>query len=384
MEATTNTSYDDIRPLYDSEVEEVISELIADPIFRRTIEPLLKTLSWEQFSAALKACKSKDDFQRSIIYPILKQLIGETTTETKGFGWEHIEEKSDNLYISNHRDIVLDAAFLNILMVDKGKPTTEIAIGDNLLIYPWIEKLVRLNKSFIVKRNISVRQMLEASKHLSNYIHETLTARSQPVWLAQREGRAKDSDDKTQGSLLKMLTLHNSNQPLATLKELHITPLAISYEIDPCDFLKAKEYQLRRDNPDYKKTQSDDILNMVTGIKENKGRVHFRFGKPINKLLEYIPDTTPKNELLEKVAQIIDHEIYRNYSFFPWNYVAYDMMTEGHRFSEEYNKEDSIAFKNYLQQQVNKIDIPNRDDAFLRDKIIMMYGNTVKNSLKVL
>jgi hypothetical protein len=228
-----------------------------------------------------------------------------------------------------------------------------------------------------------VRQILQVSKHLSDYIHNTVVNSSQPVWLAQREGRAKDSDDKTQVSLLKMLTLHNSAQPLTTLKELKIIPLAISYEIDPCDYLKAREYQLRRDNPDYRKSHADDLENMITGIMGNKGKVHFRFGSTINKMLEYIPANTPKNELVEKVATIIDHEIYRNYSFFPRNYVAYDMMTGERRFAAEYSKEDQIQFEEYLEGQINKINIPERDDAFLREMMVMMYGNMVKNKLLV-
>jgi len=383
METTTTSHFDDIRPLHDSEVEETIAALINDPYFRRAAEQFIKPFTWEQFIAAMGACKSKEAFQRSIIYPVMKQLIGRTTSEMKGFGWEHTNKQSGTLYISNHRDIVLDAAFLNILMFDKAMPTTEIAIGDNLLIYPWIEKLVRLNKSFIVKRGVSVRQILQVSKHLSDYIHNTVVNSSQSVWLAQREGRAKDSDDKTQVSLLKMLTLHNSAQPLTTLKELKIIPLAISYEIDPCDYLKAREYQLRRDNPDYRKSHADDLENMITGIMGNKGKVHFRFGSTINKMLEYIPANTPKNELVEKVATIIDHEIYRNYSFFPRNYVAYDMMTGERRFAAEYSKEDQIQFEEYLEGQINKINIPERDDAFLREMMVMMYGNMVKNKLLV-
>lgn len=383
MEVTTTNQFDEIRPLHDSEVEEAISSLIADPLFRRAAEPFIKPFTWEQFIAALGDCKSKDAFQRNIIYPVMKQLIGKTTTELKGFGWEHTDKQKGSLYISNHRDIVLDAAFLNILMFDKAMPTTEIAIGDNLLIYPWIEKLVRLNKSFIVKRGVSVRQMLQVSKLLSDYIHDTVVSRSQPVWIAQREGRAKDSDDKTQTSLLKMLTLHDSAHPLATLKELHIIPVAISYEIDPCDYLKAREYQLKRDNPAHRKSHADDLENMITGIMGSKGKVHFRFGNPINKLLEDIPADTPKNELIEKVATMIDQEIYRNYSFFPWNYVAYDMMTGERRFANEYGEEERQQFEAYLEKQIGKVDIPNRDDAFLREMMVMMYGNTLKNSLLV-
>jgi hypothetical protein len=300
-----------------------------------------------------------------------------------GYGWENINENESNLFISNHRDIVLDAAFFNILLFDQNKETTEIAIGDNLLIYPWIEKLVRLNKSFIVKRGVSVRQMLIVSKHLSDYIHDTIRNRKQSIWLAQREGRAKDSDDRTQTSLLKMLTLHDSSDPLNTIKELNIIPLSISYEYDPCDFLKAKEYQLKRDNAEYKKSQADDIENMYTGITGYKGRVHFRLGKCINSFLCEIPSDSGRNEMLDKVAEIIDREIFRNYTFYPINYIAYDLMTGTEKFSSEYNKEEKQNFISYINSQVEKIDIPNKDLDFLRRKIIEMYGNTVKNNLNI-
>lgn len=381
METTTDL-FDDIRPIHDREVPDTIAQLLGDTYFRRAVEPFIKPFSWEQFSAAMSACKSTDDFQRTIIHPVMLTLIGRTTTGMNGYGWENVDEQNNHLFISNHRDIVLDAAFLNMLMFDKGKPTTEIAIGDNLLIYPWIEKVVRLNKSFIVKRGVTVRQMLEVSTHLSHYIHHTVRERHQPVWIAQREGRAKDSDDKTQVSLLKMLTLHNSTQPLETLKQLQIIPVSISYEYDPCDYLKAREFQLKRDNPAHKKSDADDIENMLTGIMGFKGRVHFRFGHCINPLLNTLPANTPRNEMLEKVATLIDGEIYRNYSFFPFNYVAYDRMTGTDRFSSEYTAEDERKFEEYLRTQIHKIEIPRKDEAFLRGKIIEMYGNTVRNNLQ--
>src|SRR5690554_2978382 len=342
--STNNDIFNDIRPYLDSEVPDAIAQLIADKNFRMVVEPLVKPHTWEQFSALLMQCKSKDDFQNIAVYPIMRRLINKTTTEMNGSNWENIDKSKGRLFISNHRDIVLDAAFFNMLLFDNDSGTTEIAIGDNLLIYPWIEKLVRINKSFIVKRGVSVRQMLEVSKHLSDYIHDTVTNRNQSVWIAQREGRAKDSDDKTQVSLLKMLTLHNSNHPLETLRELNIIPLSISYEIDPCDYLKAKEYQLKRDNPHYKKSNTDDIENMTVGITGNKGRVNFHFGNSINTAISYISADSGRKEKLEKVASIIDQEIYRNYTFFPFNYVAYDMMTGTRKFAAEYTDEDRQQF----------------------------------------
>ncbi|RNC64385.1 acyltransferase [Proteiniphilum sp. X52] len=372
--------FNDISPIPDSKVPETIERLMANSYFRRAAEPFVKPLPWEEFTAIMGQCRTKNDFQRHVIYPAMKQLIAKTTAEMRGAGWENIPEGTGNLFISNHRDIVLDAAFLNILMIDQDKPTTEIAIGDNLLIYPWIEELVRLNKSFTVKRSVSVRQKLEVSKHLSEYIHDTVNRRAQPAWIAQCEGRAKDSNDKTQVSLLKMLTLHDSTNPARALQDLHIIPLSISYELDPCDYLKAKEFQLKRDNPDYKKTEADDIENMYTGIMGFKGRVAFRFGTCIDRAVGDIPETVGRNELLEKAASLIDREIYRNYTFFPFNYVAYDLMTGTGRFSSEYTDEDLSNFNTYLQKQIDKINIPNRDDDFLREKIIGMYGNTVKNN----
>lgn len=375
----TDNQFDDIRPLKDSEVPETIVQLIADERFKRAAESIVKPYTWEQFTSLLSMCKSKYDFQLKVIYPIINRLIKKTTVEMNGYGWENINEIDGHLFISNHRDIVLDAAFFNILFCDKELNTTEIAIGDNLLIYPWIEKLVRLNKSFIVKRGVSVRQMLIVSKHLSDYIHNSVRNRNQSIWLAQREGRAKDSNDRTQSSLLKMLTLHDSSDPLNTLKQLRIIPLSISYEYDPCDYLKAKEFQLKRDNPEHKKSQGDDIENMLTGIQGFKGRVHFRLGECINPIISDISADTGRNDMLDKVADVIDREIFRNYSFFSVNYIAYDMMTGSEKFASEYSIEDRQNFNKYIDSQIDKIDIPQKDDEFLRHKMIEMYGNTVKN-----
>lgn len=371
--------FDDIRPLLDSEVAETVEALLADPAFRRAAEPIIKPLDWEQMATVMRQCKTILDFQQKIIYPPVISLIHKTTSEFMGFNWENVTDGKSHVFISNHRDIVLDAAFLNMLLYEKGLSTTEIAIGDNLLIYPWITRFVRLNKSFIVKRGVSIRQMLETSKHLSDYIHYTVGQRQQSIWIAQREGRAKDSNDRTQTSLLKMMTLHDSAHPLEMLLDLNIVPLSITYEFDPCDYLKAKEFQLKRDNPRYKKTPADDLENMITGITGWKGRAHFRFGKGINEKISLLKGISEKGVLLDKVAKIIDEEIYRNYSFFPFNYVAYDLLTQTSTFADKYTPEDAKKFEKYLETQIQKINIPNKDHEFLRAKIIEMYGNTVKN-----
>jgi hypothetical protein len=376
-----NKNFDDIRSFNDNDVESTISELLNDSHFTAVAEKFIYPVSWKQVTATMKECKTVSEFQRLVTVPLLLPFIQKTTTETKVLHWEKIKDNGSHVVVSNHRDIVLDAAFLNVLSLYNGLKSTEIAAGDNLFAFPWIEKFMRLNKTFIVKRGIAGRQMLEASEHLSDYIYDTVKNREQSIWIAQREGRAKDSNDKTQIALLKMLALHDNANLLKALKELQIVPLAISYEFDPTDFLKAKEMQLKRDNPEHKKSKNDDLENMMTGITGFKGRVHFQFADCINPILDNIPEDTARNEILEKVAQIIDSEIYKNYVFFPFNYVAYDLMTATNTLSSKYTDDDRAKFDTYLQEQIEKIDIPNNDIDFLRGKIIEMYGNTLKNHL---
>lgn len=384
METENMKRFDDIRPVLDSEVKEVTRQLTDNPTFKRLVQPLIKPIPWLLFSTRMRSSKSVHDFQRKIIYPFMKRIIDKTTAELSGSGFEKIKKDEGYLYISNHRDIVLDAAFLNILFFDKKIDTCEIAIGDNLLIHPWITDLVRLNKSFIVKRKVSVREMIATSKQLSEYIHDTIFRRKQSVWLAQREGRAKDSNDKTQTSLLKMLTLYDSANPAEALRALNIVPLSITYEYDPCDYLKAQEFQQKRDMPDFKKSQSDDIENMKTGIMGFKGRVKFNFGESIKHSIGAIDADEKKSRVFEIVADAIDAEIYKNYEFFPINYVAYDMMTGKSDFADRYSRKDQSDFETYLNAQVAKVNLPDRDEKFLRGKIIEMYANTLKNHLSVI
>lgn len=375
------SKFDDIRPIQESEVKQTIANLVQNENFRLAVEPIIHPISWDMMSNIMLQCNTVQEFQYNIMFPILQRIIKDTTKGVKALGLDNFDNKASHLYISNHRDIVLDSALLNILLTQNEMPTGEIAIGDNLLIYPWINDLVRLNKSFIVKRQVPVREMLETSKHLSEYIHDTIFNRSQSAWIAQREGRAKDSDDRTQVSLLKMLSLYDNLNPIEALSALNIVPTSISYEFDPCDYLKAMEYQLKRDNPEHKKTQKDDLENMKTGILGYKGHVFINFGKPINEKLKNIDRDKTRGEILTKAADIIDNEIHKNYTFFTINYIAFDRMSKTNHFAAKYNREEVHQFDEYIKKQVDKIDIPNKDTKFLSEKIIEMYANTVKNFL---
>ena len=332
--AIVSPNFDDIRPLNNNEVKDAIESLIANEEFKRALRYIKPDLDWEEFSTAMRACQTKEEFKATFGYDAVITVAKKTTFSLTISGRSRLpKDKAACTFISNHRDIVLDASFLNLMLYDVGYGMTQIAIGDNLLIRPWIETLVRLSNSFIVKRGVSVRQMLEVSRTLSAYIHHTIQETKESIWIAQREGRAKDSDDRTQGSVLKMLSIGgNKNNLLDNLIDLNILPIAISYEFDPCDYLKAKEFQLKRDDPNYVKSQHDDLLSMETGILNNKGRVHFTITSPINPYLEQLDRNMEKNELVGAIASIIDREIYKNYRFYPCNYVAYDWLNGTRRF----------------------------------------------------
>lgn len=382
MDTEVSYNFDDIRPLNNDEVKDAIEALVTNADFERAFRYIKPDVNWKEFSETMRSFKTKEDFKSKLAYEAVMMVANKTTFSLTISGRSRLpKDKKPCTFISNHRDIVLDASFLNVMLYDVGYGMTQVAIGDNLMIRPWIETLVRLNNSFIVKRGVSVRQMLDVSKKLSAYIRHTILETKESIWIAQREGRAKDSNDRTQGSVLKMLNMSGDKDIISNLMELNILPVAISYEYDPCDFLKAKEFQLKRDNPDYVKSQRDDLLSMETGILNDKGRVHFTLTQPINEQLEALDRNMEKNELIAAIANIIDREIYKHYRFYPCNYVAYDMLTGTKRFSSNYGLRDKKHFEAYLQGQLDKIVIPDKDEAFLRTKMLEMYTNPLRNHL---
>ena len=378
-----NQEFDEIRPYYDEELPAIYEELIADPAFRQVAEVALPGVPFEMLAAQMRACKTKQEFQVAICYNILKRVIRDATQGVTFDNSAQPEKGGAYTYVSNHRDIVLDSGFLSMMLVEQGQDTVEIAIGDNLLIYPWIKKLVRINKSFIVQRALTMRQMLESSARMSRYMHHTIRDKHQSIWIAQREGRAKDSNDRTQESILKMMAMAGEGDIITRLKEMHIVPLAISYEYDPCDFLKAKEFQQKRDNPDYKKTTADDLLNMQTGLLGYKGRVHLCTAPCLNEQLDALDSSLPKQELFVRAAELVDRGIFANYRLYPNNYVAADLLDGDNHFASHYTVEDKQRFTDYLARQLSRIDLPGKDEDFLREKLLLMYANPLRNQLSL-
>ena len=373
-----NLDFNSIRPYEDNEIHEVFERLKEEKTFLELIHFLYPNFSVEDFLNQLLKIKTIREFQFQVIYPYVKEIIKNTTEGISFSGLDKLDPESSYLYISNHRDIVLDSAILNILLVENGFDTTEIAIGDNLLIFPWITDLVKLNRSFIVKRNLPTRQLMDSSQRLSAYIRYVLNTKRRSVWIAQREGRSKDGDDRTQISLLKMLNIAGESSINKNFESLNIVPVSISYELDPCDYLKAFEFQQKRDDKSYQKTQNDDLKHMGAGLKGRKGRVHFAFGTPLNKV-NISNDNDSKNDQIAKIGQLIDEQIHKNYKLWPANYIACDYLCPEQQYRNKYSEEDLRKFKYYIEDHINRISNPDRE--FIFDTLMEMYANPVRNSV---
>ena len=371
----------EIRPYEAEEMKQAFEELLNDRQFNVVMKGfapwLPKSVRNGLLRLAFKGVKTPLDFQKRFMKPIVNHIIRKHTDGCR-FDDSHLSPLTSHLderftFVSNHRDIVLDSAFLDVKLFDAGYPTTvEIGIGDNLLIYPWIKRLVRMNKAFTVRRGLSLRETLAASQLMSRYIHFAVTQKKENIWIAQREGRAKDSNDRTQDAVLKMLAMGGD------LKELNIVPLTISYEYDPCDYLKAQEFQQKRDNPGFKKSRQDDLDNMKVGIFGYKGRVVYRPAAPVNTWIDDLKDL-PKTEYYKALAERMDREIHKGYELFPCNYIALDELRGNQANSAHYTAADKQRFEEYLTGQLAKISLDNKDEAFLRERILTMYANPVIN-----
>ena len=403
--------FSEIRPYEPEEMKQAFEDLLSDRQFNvimKGFAPWLpKTVRNGLLRLAFTGVKTPLDFQKRFMKPVVNYIIRK---HTDGCKFDDSRIKSEELriksydysqsenhpqqgnhnsslftlssslderftFVSNHRDIVLDSAFLDVKLVEAGYPTTvEIGIGDNLLIYPWIKRLVRMNKAFTVRRGLSLRETLAASQLMSRYIHFAVTQKKENIWIAQREGRAKDSNDRTQDAVLKMLAMGGD------LKDLNIVPLTISYEYDPCDYLKAQEFQQKRDNPAFKKSRQDDLDNMKTGIFGYKGRVVYRAAAPINAWIDELSNL-PKADFFKALAERMDKEIHQGYELFPCNYIALDELQGNQANNAHYTAADKQRFEQNLSGQLAKIILDNKDEAFLRERILTMYANPVRNKL---
>lgn len=376
--------YRDIRPLTPKEVPGAIEMLLGNATLQATFEALKTGKSWVDLGKLLEGTDSTDEFKRRAGYMLVKHVMDSTCSAVSFSGEEHLAPEAGYTYISNHRDIILDSAFLNVLLLEVERRMPQVAIGDNLMLYPWVETLAKLNSSFIVRRGLQGRDILLAAKQLSEYMHDA-AAEGISMWIAQREGRSKDSTDRTQPALLKMLAMGSGRKGIVeSLLPLNIVPTCCSYEYDPCDWLKAREMQLKRDQTDYRKTKAEDGLNMHTGVFGYKGRVHMQAGRPLAHLVEPIEwDEIKETDRVEVLARLIDKEIHLNYRLYPGNYVACDWLNGESRYLDRYTEAEKQTFETYIAERLALVKMPEGiepDIDFLRRRMLEMYANPVINA----
>lgn len=385
---TDNTQYNinddvfsDIRPYDDYHFRDKIAALVREPGFEHAVRYVMPDVDYAAFVENLLTVETQMDFQVKVMGPFLELLVAKTTDGLSMDGYENYNAGTPHVFVTNHRDIVLDASFLNLCFIRANLPITQVAIGNNLLIFDWITDLVKLNRSFIVKRDVGVRQALEAAKHLSEYIHHTIAESGESVWIAQREGRAKDSNDMTQESLVKMLSLAGPGDASENIRQLNIMPVAISYEYDPNDYLKVREFLLRRRDPEFKKSQRDDLYSMEIGLLGHKGRVHFHLGGCINAKM---PEGVSRAEAGHAACELIDKEIHCGYKLFPCNYIAYDEIEGTKEYAQYYSSDDVAKFDAYIDKQLSKIDVDDiteEERIYMRTMMLTMYSNPLRNQV---
>ncbi|MCH2042946.1 MAG: 1-acyl-sn-glycerol-3-phosphate acyltransferase [Saprospiraceae bacterium] len=372
-------NFEDIRPYRNHEIKKVLEVLLSDKRFDKGLHDLLKqekSVQW--IRSTLAKISTIEEIQSQIMIPLLNILIKKNTNGISTSGVEKLDPNTAYVFVSNHRDIVTDAAFLNLLMSDNGLNTTEIAIGSNLLIFPWIRHVVKANRAFIVKRNLPIKQLLLASQQLSHYIRHTVTEQNTSIWIAQREGRTKDGCDQTQAPVLKMLNMSNPSKDLIKgFNTLKIVPLSISYEIEPCGASKVKELMLKKGAKGYKKSLEDDLFAMNSSLEDPVGSIHFGFGDVIDiaQVLEGSTELKPK-QVFDQLARYIDQQIYKNYRLSKNNYIAHDLLYKEHKYKAHYTLADKEAFQALSQERLEKEDVFNEEAM---QYWLQMYANPVKN-----
>ena len=370
------TEYMDIAPFNDEEASAALTRLSNHPntkwISKRIFPDQPDTLLGE----ILRNIHTVDEFQSIEMTKAIQWVIDHSVTQFTYDGLENLTSiEGKYLAMSNHRDIILDPAFLQLILLKNGLPDTQICVGDNLLKQKSVELLIRSNRMIKVIRGISARELYLSSQLLSKYIREVITSGTSSVWIAQRQGRTKDGVDTTEQGLLKMFDMSGTKDFTQNFKELNIIPISISYEYEPCDILKAREILISRTQK-YVKTETEDLESIIQGIMQKKGNVHIHFGKPLTD--EEIEEASlcDKNDRYQSIRHAMDVRIIDGYKLWKTNYMAYDIVTEGSKYSSEYSPEELQAFRGYIEALLGKVE-PELDKDELRDILLHIYSNPV-------
>lgn len=363
----------------DAEVKAGVRELFDNESFVPGMKQFLGQDMAAQILNASHTVSNSFEFQRDIVRPFLQHLKKNSLSCLSSAGLDHLDPNKKYLFISNHRDIGLDSAFLNLLLFDRGFTTTQIAIGDNLVKHRVAELIFRINKSFVVNRSGAPRELYKSSLALSGYIKDMVQQEQDSIWIAQREGRAKDGNDQTQISLLKMLAMSKGNASIQEhFDQLNIVPVSIAYEFNPSDLFMTKEYVARQEDPNYKKTFADDMASILQGLKGQKGAVHIAFGSPIR----FSKETNDLRDkaVLQMLAEAIDTQIHKLYRLAPINHYAYQALCPTAVKNFSLSDEQAKKYGQYFEQRLSTFASAQRYAA--SDYLHHMYANPVKNFLK--
>lgn len=375
---TSDSEFSSIRPYLDSEISAATERLSHSSEFLAVFSRLTQ-ISDEQIIHILQGINTRDEFQNKFFGPAIKAMIAHTSEGVTIQGLEHLEKDTTYLFISNHRDIILDSAILNLCLREHGFKYTQAAIGSNLLVNQWVTDLVKLNSCFVIERNIKVREMIASSGLRSTYLRETIKEGKNSVWIAQREGRTKNGADKTQPSLLKMFKMSGAKDFVENFKELRIVPLAISYEWEPCDDLKTNELYMKLES-EYNKTPEEDMKSMQTGLAVYKGRINFTITPTIDAELHDMEKLSSNGDRIEALSKVIDERIHKNFKLWPNNYIAYDLLHSGNKFSTHYSEQEKEHFIRIMTQKLDRL-TGNR--SLLNNIYLEIYANPVKSRMDV-
>ena len=370
------TKFDDIRPYNDSEVHPALERIVANPLFSNVAQYLFPGQDENMFRQLLLSCNSKEDFQVKVMSQIVAKILQGTAKELTFSGLEHFNGGKKHLIVSNHRDIVLDSAIIQLILHQHGVETTEIAVGDNLITSSFIEDITRSNKMIKVIRSSNPREVYTTSKVLSEYIRYNVANQKSSVWIAQRNGRTKDGIDVTEQGLLKMFDMSGSGDFVKDFAELSILPTSISYEFEPCDIQKAVEMYVSR-RQKYVKAEGEDLKSILTGIMQPKGNIHIAFNEPVS--LEEIQDASQldKNEKFKAICTAMDRRIVAEYKLWGNNYIAYDMLNATNEYASMYTAEQKAAFEGYMAAQLASVKLPDIDMVELKEIFLSIYANPV-------
>ena len=369
------SKFESISPYTDAEAVEALSKVADNPLVTSVSQYFFPDKEPGFLTGLLKSVKSVDEFQVLVMSRVVEWVLAHTAHNFSYDGIKHIDPSRKFLAMSNHRDIILDPAITQLVLYRNNIPMTEIAVGDNLLTNPFIEYLIRSNRMIKVVRGISARELYLSSQLLSEYIRLNITTGKSSIWLAQRQGRTKDGADITEQGLLKMLDMSGKEDFLHNFRELNIIPLSISYEIEPCDVLKARELLISRTQK-YVKADGEDLHSIITGIKQQKGHIHLHIGEQLTD--EEIAEASlcDKNDRYQLIRHAVDLRVIDGYRLWKTNYIAYDMLNPGDRYREHYSKEDVEWFIDYKEHQLDTVE-PELDRAALNDIFLHIYANPV-------